>query len=113
MPVHTPGDPRPADATHAGRSRSAPPSLRSPPSRFHVMNAIIAYLPSGDKKVIIPSAHRYFIICPWARSRARASAIPLSVAPTGAASANCYLMTVEEEVIMQLCAKVKLDGIAR
>lgn len=24
--------------------------------RFHVMNAIIAYLPSGDKKVIIPSA---------------------------------------------------------
>lgn len=74
MPVHTPGDPRPADAAHAGRSRSAPPSLRSPPSRFHVMNAIIAYLPSGDKKVIIPSAHRYFIICPWARFGARAPA---------------------------------------
>lgn len=32
--------------------------------RFHVINAIIAYLPSGDKKVIIPSAHRYFIIFP-------------------------------------------------
>jgi len=38
-----------------------PPRRRRARLRFYVMNAIIAYLPSGDKKVIIPSAHRYFI----------------------------------------------------
>lgn len=36
------------------------PSPMAASSRY-LMNAIIVYLPSGDKKVIIPSGHRYFI----------------------------------------------------
>ncbi|KYN35900.1 Carbonic anhydrase-related protein 10 [Trachymyrmex septentrionalis] len=69
------------------------------------MNAIIAYLPSDDKKVIIPSAHRYFIISsPRACPRERPS---LFVAPT---STSCFLITVEE-VIMQLCARPSFWGL--
>ncbi|EGI59131.1 Putative carbonic anhydrase-like protein 2 [Acromyrmex echinatior] len=57
------------------------------------MNAIIAYLPSGDKKVIIPSAHRYFIISSLCLPRERPS---LFVAPT---STSCFLITVEENFV--------------
>ena len=74
-----------------------PPRRRRARLRFYVMNAIIAYLPSGDKKVIIPSAHRYFITSSPCLPRERLS---LFVAPT---STSCFLITVEE-VIMQLCA---------
>ncbi|KYN16547.1 Putative carbonic anhydrase-like protein 2 [Trachymyrmex cornetzi] len=68
------------------------------------MNAIIAYLPSGDKKVIIPSAHRYFIISSPCLPRERPS---LFVAPT---STSCFLITVEE-VIMRLCARPSFWGL--
>ncbi|KYQ50016.1 Carbonic anhydrase-related protein 10 [Trachymyrmex zeteki] len=68
------------------------------------MNAIIAYLPSGDKKVIIPSAHCYFIISSPCLPRERPF---LFVAPT---SASCFLITVEE-VIMQLCARPSFWGL--
>lgn len=54
VPVHTPFI---FSSRHGSASLSSCLLLE-----FRVMNVIIAYLPSGDKKVIVPSAQRYFII---------------------------------------------------